>query len=442
MLLVATVANAFAQITQITSNDDADCTILRPAVSADGAFVAFESNCDLLGTNGDGNREIFVYARTSLAGIQITDSAGCASTTPSITADGSAVAFDSDCNLDNLNADGSVEIFHWNGTDSSQMTNGLFCDSLAPSLSSDGALIAFDSNCDHVGQNTDFSNEIFQSTTTGVIAQRTSDSTSNGCGSFDASSDFDGTTIAFVSDCDLAGGNENGVVEIFQYTGAVAQLTADPTDSGCGSANPSSSADGAMIVFESDCDFLGTNVDEVVEIFRVSSQGVVEQLTDDAGTSGCESIQPSSLADGDVVYASSCDPLGTNADSSLEIFEVGPEGTTQHTDEVGCDSFEPSASADPSLVAFGSDCDPNGGNPAAADQIFLLFPECACGAPVSRQGGAPNATDALFTLQAAVGLTECRLCDCDVDDGGSITALDALTILNAAVGIDVPLTCP
>ena len=88
------------------------------------------------------------------------------------------------------------------------------------------------------------------------------------------------------------------------------------------------------------------------------------------------------------------------------------------------------------------DAYPNGSNGDGSDEIYYYFSECACGGPVSRIDGSPTATDALYTLNAAVGLVACRLCDCDVDDGGSITALDALTILNAAVGTPVTLTCP
>ncbi len=53
-----------------------------------------------------------------------------------------------------------------------------------------------------------------------------------------------------------------------------------------------------------------------------------------------------------------------------------------------------------------------------------------------------TASDALFALNAAVGLLSCELCVCDVDDSGVITAGDALRILTAAVGGAVTLDCP
>ena len=54
----------------------------------------------------------------------------------------------------------------------------------------------------------------------------------------------------------------------------------------------------------------------------------------------------------------------------------------------------------------------------------------------------PTATDALFTLQTAIGGGECALCECDVDDNGSINATDSLLILRAAVGQGTGLDCP
>lgn len=72
-----------------------------------------------------------------------------------------------------------------------------------------------------------------------------------------------------------------------------------------------------------------------------------------------------------------------------------------------------------------------------------------CGDPVTppAMSSAPgpasvNASDALFALQAAVGLRSCDLCVCDVNDSGGITATDALIILSAAVALPIPLTCP
>lgn len=73
----------------------------------------------------------------------------------------------------------------------------------------------------------------------------------------------------------------------------------------------------------------------------------------------------------------------------------------------------------------------------------------ACGDPIVEGGqvssgypGLVTASDALFILQASVGLVPCELCVCDVNNSGANTASDALTVLNRAVGIMVTLDCP
>lgn len=64
-----------------------------------------------------------------------------------------------------------------------------------------------------------------------------------------------------------------------------------------------------------------------------------------------------------------------------------------------------------------------------------------CGFPAS-SGDDPTATDALFTLKAAVNQISCRECVCDTDGNGNVTATDALVVLKIAVGGDFPLSCP
>lgn len=85
---------------------------------------------------------------------------------------------------------------------------------------------------------------------------------------------------------------------------------------------------------------------------------------------------------------------------------------------------------------------------AAALSIMLASAQAQAGAAAARcaqptsSGSSPTATDALFILNAAVGLTSCELCVCDVDGSGAITASDALIALQIAVGGLIPLQCP
>jgi hypothetical protein len=385
LAVLALAGTAASQVVQLTTNTSANCFVFAPVSSLNGNFVAFSSNCNLGGSNSDGNREIFVSDRGAASLAQVTVSSGCSNAAPSINNSGNGVAFDSDCDLVGTNTDRNIEIFYWNGTAVSQLTTSLICSNLSPSIAGQGGVVAFDSNCDYKSTNADFSNEIFQVTTARVVTQITSDTTSSGCGSFEVSSNATGDQLAFESDCDLAGSNPDGVVEIFRAAvvgGAVTQLTADPDDAGCASRGASSSASGTLIAFESNCNLTGGNANGESEIFRVDSGGAVEQLT--SASAGCENTSPAIFFDGaSVLYVSDCDPLAGNADRNLEIFETGIGVGTQHTVTTGCNNFEPSPSGGDDAVAFAGDCSFDGRNGAGVDQAFFLFSGCACGAPVT-----------------------------------------------------------
>ena len=78
---------------------------------------------------------------------------------------------------------------------------------------------------------------------------------------------------------------------------------------------------------------------------------------------------------------------------------------------------------------------------AFEDIGWLTLPAVVCGAPVT-ESFPPSASDALFILQTAVGMSSCALCVCDVDSNGSVAASDALRVLQSAVGLSVTLDCP
>lgn len=434
--------SAAQTILQLTDQPDPACFATRPAADGQGRIVVFESTCDLVGTNADGNRELFRLGPVGLE--QITQTLGCANANPSLSADGTRIAYDSDCDALGTNADGSVEIFLEDSTTgTSQLTADEFCDSIAPSINAAGDLIAYDSDCNPLGTNLDRSPEIFQVDDSGVTVQLTDDATVSGCGSLNASSNALGDLIAFESDCDFTGENFDAVSEIFQVAagGGITQLTAAGQDD-CGSGSSSSDADGMSVAFESDCDYADANADGGVEIFVVETAGpAVTQISDDDGSTACESVAPSLSSDGvDLWYSSTCDPTGANADGNSEIFRLGDSAAEQITDAADCDSFSPALAVQAGARGFfASDCDEVGMNADGSTEIFEgSF--CVCGAPVSGSD-PPVASDALFALNAAIGVTQCSLCDCDVDASGKVSATDALIILNASIGLQVDLDC-
>jgi len=138
---------AAATVVQLSSHEEAGCSLFNPSGNFAGTLIAIESDCDLAGQNPDGNREIF-WVDPLGSFRQLTHTTGCANANPSSDALGSSVAFDSDCDFDGGNADGSVEIFVATAVGVTQLTDHPTldrCESLAPAIDALGTMITFDS---------------------------------------------------------------------------------------------------------------------------------------------------------------------------------------------------------------------------------------------------------------------------------------------------------
>jgi uncharacterized protein (TIGR03437 family) len=105
--------------------------IVCPSLSADGKAIAFASSDDLVGRNPDRNSEIYLFAESKLTQLTVTQLLPGASRLsdgsfqPSTTADGEKIAFSSNQDLVGANGDLSFEIFLYNRADGefTQLTN-------------------------------------------------------------------------------------------------------------------------------------------------------------------------------------------------------------------------------------------------------------------------------------------------------------------------------
>src|SRR5207302_9075216 len=90
---------------------------VAPAVSQDGSRIAFASKDDPLGTNTDGNSEIFLFDGARLIQVTNTSPGSLANRItngnfpPSISDDGRFIAFSSNRDVSGQNSDGNLEIF-------------------------------------------------------------------------------------------------------------------------------------------------------------------------------------------------------------------------------------------------------------------------------------------------------------------------------------------
>ncbi len=106
-------------LTAVTAADSGISTV--PRISADGTAVVFESTANLVGrSNSDGNQEVFLYnvvrgRTTQLTSTSSTPGHALSNSAPSVNTDGSRVAFLSNADFGRANPDGGVQVYLWSG---------------------------------------------------------------------------------------------------------------------------------------------------------------------------------------------------------------------------------------------------------------------------------------------------------------------------------------
>jgi uncharacterized repeat protein (TIGR01451 family) len=303
---------------------------------------------------------------------------------PSINADGTRIAFESDCNLtpgSPGNADGGDEIFLFDTTTGTftQITNtAIVISNFFPAINAGGTRIAFTSNGDLTPGspgNADGNREIFLfDTTTGTFTQITN-STGALASTLFPTINAAGTRIAFLSDRDLkpgSPGNADGNSEVFLFDTTTGTLTQITNTTGGINDEPMINAAGTRIVFDSNLDLTpGSpgNADGNAEIFVFDiAAGTFTQITNTTGAGGSDN--PSINADGTRIAF-----VRTVAGSrNILLFDTTTGIFTQITNAAGAGgSDEPSINAAGTRIAFQSPRDLTPGNPGNADGNVELF---------------------------------------------------------------------
>ena len=366
----------------------------RSSISADGRFVAFDSGASNLVRQDTENTDIFVRdTLTNTTTLVSVNSAGNQgnrnSSYPSISADGRYVAFESQPNilvrgdtknptdiflrdlLTNTTTRVSVDSAGNQGNDSSNY----------PSISADGRFVAFDSKAFNLVQgDTNSQSDIFvRDTLTNTTTRISLDSAGNQAigRSFDPSISADGRFVAFSSDAtNLVPGDTNNIKDIFvrdTLTNTTTRISLDsPGNQTIGDYNgsnyPSISADGRFVAFSSDVNLVPGDTNRVPDIFvrdtltntttRVSVNSAGDQ------GNGISLAAPSISADGRFVVFNSTSsnlvPGDTNASGDVFVRDLSTNTTTRVSvdsagNQVISNSFRPpSISANGRFVAFDS----------------------------------------------------------------------------------------
>ena len=354
------VHDAQSGTTEIVSVDSAgvegNSGSYAPALSADGRFVVFPSFASNL-VSGDTNGRMDMFVRDRQAGtterVSVDSSGGEANQDcggSSISADGRFVVFQSAAtNLVAGDANSRSDIFlHDRQTGTTELVsvdstgaqgNG---DSGSCVISADGSLVVFISSADNlVPGDTNGWTDVFvrdrqASTTERVSVDSSGTQADADCGVGGAPAiSADGRYVAFQTDAtNLVAGDTNGSYDIFvrdRQSGTTEIVSIDSTGTlgNAGSQTPCISADGRLVVFESDASNLiaadGNGWTDVFERDRQTGRTTRLSVSTAGGESSGPSYSPALSDDGrQAAFVSlSSDLIGGDANGWDDIYVRG-----------------------------------------------------------------------------------------------------------------------
>ena len=241
-------------------NNDSD----TPSVSADGQFIAFESSAtNLISGDNNGNRDIFVYNRNTGTNESLTPDGNAASIAPSISGDGQYVAFESSASnlvAGDLNGNSDVFVYDRDTQGIEILTSGGNANSRLPSISADGRFVAFESAASNLVIDDSNGNlpDVFlydRTTSTTQLITRGGNSDSRA-----PAISGDGRFIAFASQASnlVAEDTTSNIFDVFVYD-RISNTTELLTTAGNSSSlEPSISGNGQFVAFESHASNLAT----------------------------------------------------------------------------------------------------------------------------------------------------------------------------------------
>ena len=381
-MVLSVTAMAFAvkqeaiEKTRLTVASDDNRDSKHASINADGTLVAFYSDSDLLGQGiPDDQNEIWLYDMATVTHTRITTAtyADRDSFAPRLSADGSTLVFYSDADfLSEGIADNQNEVWSYNVNlkDYTRITTASDQDrdSWDISVNANGTVIVFGSDSDLLGQGIpDNQNELWLYDTATMTYTRVTTASNHDRGSSLPHLNAEGTLVAFSSDSDFLGqGIEDEQSEIWLYdvnSSSLTRVTYAP-DSSRGSYAPNLSANGTLLTFTSDVDILGEGIaagQYEVWLYDLNS-GVYTRVTDTPV--GRLNDYPTLNADGTrLAFHSEADFLGDGdiVDGHYEIWLYDVPTDSLARVSVGSEPFRrsqrPSLTASGNWVAFQSSSD-------------------------------------------------------------------------------------
>ncbi len=346
------------RVSVATGGTQATGSSSNPAISADGRFVAFFSGAtNLVGGDTNAAYDIFVHDRqtgttervsVATGGIQAT---GGDSYNAAISADGRFVAFQSNAtDLVSGDTNSKADVFvHDRETGTTERvsvaTGGGQANDFSdyPAISADGRFVAFQSSAtDLVSGDTNGVYDIFvhdrQTGTTERVSVATNGTQATGS-SYNTAISADGRFVAFYSAAgNLVSGDTNGATDIFVHdrqTGTTERVNVATggTEGNSDSSVPAISADGRFVAFQSNAtDLVSGDTNSKADVFVHDRQtGTTERVS--VATGGTQatgsSLTPALSADGRFVafYSSATNLVSGDSNGAADIF-VHDRGTS------------------------------------------------------------------------------------------------------------------
>ncbi|MGH9038544.1 MAG: TolB family protein [Acidimicrobiia bacterium] len=370
----------------------------RPWVSADGRFVAFDSDSPAL-VAGDTNRvrDVFVYDRATgtTERVSLADDdteADGQSQRPTLSTDGRYVAFWSDAtNLVTGDTNDVADVFVVDRVDGlvrrvsvgpgGVQANG---ESVRPVISGDGATVAFESAArnltpkDVIGRGTDtnaardiFVHDLANDETTRVSVA--SDGTQGAGESLRPSMSADGRFVAFQSEAVFDSADTNKARDVFVHdresgTTTRVSLSGSEAQGDGGSFSPSLSADGRYVAFWSNAaNLVGADDNAASDVFvRDLQDGITRRssVTSDGVEGDGDSSDPSISPDGRWVayWSAAANLVAGDSNGMRDVFlhdtqtaETIRVSVATDGSEADADCYAPNVGSGGDLVAFDSE---------------------------------------------------------------------------------------
>ena len=315
---------------RITNTTDEGINI-NPSISGDGRIIGLESTEDIAGASGTDHFRA-IRGNISVDPTTFFQMGGTRAVAPGISQDGSRTAFASKDDPLGTNADGNSEIFLFNGSSLLQITNTSPGDpanrvingNFQPSISDDGRYLAFYSNRSLTSQNGDGNLEIF--VYDAIAATFTQLTNSSGIVGFsDAKISGDGTNVACIRDTGSTSSTNRDLVKLNRATSALTLLATNVQKLAL-SYGRAISDDGARVVYSSET---ATNSSQVF-FYDGRSENVNRQVTS-LGTRATEvPLHATISGDGKrIAFATRRAVTGfSNSDASVELYTYDIPTTT------------------------------------------------------------------------------------------------------------------